>query len=175
MTSPQLSEGRHGGWKQSKVETLLRDIAKTLKKTTGDSSLTLKSLADLLEGFVNFQEIWLGRNTKKPRTATKLPSHLFSDYSVTGAVRIILETIINFRNQLPQKHIDFGPASQKETNLELFQTVRQALESSGLLESPRIFLGASLSERDRRLLLRVCFFLSFSFFLYYFIIYYLFI
>jgi SWI/SNF related-matrix-associated actin-dependent regulator of chromatin subfamily C len=110
--------------------------------------ITEPYLAKLTHNFQYFMEEQLGRDATAPRKQVKLPASTFSDYSESGALCLLLETLIQSVKPDEGSSSRFRDKSQsmRQENLVIYDKVKAVLEKNGYIKKRKLFFGSSVPD-----------------------------
>ncbi|KRY77565.1 SWI/SNF complex subunit SMARCC2 [Trichinella pseudospiralis] len=127
------------------IEEVKTWLLKHHKKYVGNEALSAKSLCSLTTQLILFQEEAFGkRNTNPPMT--KIPAKWLHDFEPGGGLCQILAAVFKFKVEQNWRKFDFQSPNKMERNTEMFFAVEKALQQSGLLKVPQVYIQSDLDK-----------------------------
>jgi len=130
------------------LESVQKWLMKNAKKHVASEPPTAKSLAQLVQQFIQLQEEHLGRKAKNP-PFTRLPVHLFYDFSPNGSLCHILAALYRFKTDQGWRRFDLSSPSRKDPHMLMCSNVEKALIDQDLHKPPVVFLKDNLRSSDK--------------------------
>merc|ERR1719215_889219 len=132
----------------SALETVNTWLKKHAKKHVQADPPTAKSLAQLINQMLQFQEDALGKDGKNS-PFPRLPVRHFLDFTPDGPLCHMLSTMHQFKNEQGWRRFDFNSPSRKEANIEMCQKVEEILEKKKFHAVPKLFMMKGLPKEDK--------------------------
>ena len=101
--------------------------------------LTSKQLAHISYQVQSYLEFNFGKDSSKPRSITKIPSSLFNDFSLGGAMNIILSECLQFQIATQKGNFNITDSPVDEVT-PLLKRVENRLIEVSLLKRPCVYL-----------------------------------
>lgn len=132
----------------SQLENVKTWLTKNAKKHVASEPPTGKSLSQLIQQFIQFQEDNLGRHAKDP-PFTRLPTRLFYDFKNGGSLCHMLSAMYKFKSEQGWRRFDLQSPSRKDVNLDLCLKVEMALVDHKLHIIPKVFIKDTIKSGEK--------------------------